>query len=502
LVLTDHFSKFSLAFPTRNQTAITTARILFDNFFVPYGFPKTLHSDQGRNIECDVIREVCRISGIQKSRTTPYHPQGNGITDRMNQTLLSMMGTFTSEKKSDWKTHLPQLVHAYNATRHSSTGYSPYYLLFGREPRLAADVVLGLMYPDQDQITDTDYVTKLKERLEYAYRLASTHNKTASARQKNHYDVKVRGAVVEVGDRVLVRKLGVKGKQKLKDKWEDSVFLVIEQQNPDVPVFHVQREDRKGRVRIMHRNLLLPLSLPLTTRVRTRAVDCKTRAVNRQEKVPVDESTKDIDAKDDSDVDDYGGYEFDESSDDDDCVTRVTRLTKPIASLPLPSTDNQEDDDTRRGRDNGHVSDEFDARLPDGDVPADVSVPAEEHIPADDIPAVDDHKQNSPRSVDSEEPHEPQQQRDQQEVIFTDDVGPDSPRDVGHDVVSEDIAPAVHDGPRRSRRERAPPQRYGDFYTHAQLCDSARAQLYPKMLDLFVRSHQLLVNVVSSMFAV
>ena len=101
LVITDHFSCYAYAIPTRNQTARTTARVLLDNFFIHYGFPAKLHCDQGANLESRVIKSLCKLTGIKKTRTTPYHPMGNGMVERFNRTLLNMMGTLTDKQKSD-----------------------------------------------------------------------------------------------------------------------------------------------------------------------------------------------------------------------------------------------------------------------------------------------------------------------------------------------------------------------------------------------------------------
>ena len=89
LVITDHFTKYAVAVPTKNQTAKTTADALFYNFIVHYGLPLRLHSDQGANYESKIIHELCQMSGISKSRTTPYHQSGNGLTERMQPMLRS-----------------------------------------------------------------------------------------------------------------------------------------------------------------------------------------------------------------------------------------------------------------------------------------------------------------------------------------------------------------------------------------------------------------------------
>ena len=172
LVITDHFTRYAQALPSKNQTAKTTARLLFDNFICHYGFPARLHSDQGRNFESQVIKELCSIANIEKSRTTPYHPMGNGMPERFNQTLLNMLGTLEDHQKSDWKSYVPSLVHAYNSTRHESTGYSPHFLMFGRHPRLAVDAFLGIR-PESASQDQTKYAADLRKRLDFAYRCAT-----------------------------------------------------------------------------------------------------------------------------------------------------------------------------------------------------------------------------------------------------------------------------------------------------------------------------------------
>ena len=268
LVITDHFTRMAHAIPTRNQTAKTTAQALY-GFFMDYGFPMKLHSDQGRNFESQTIKELCKLCGIQKSRTTPYHPIGNGMTERFNSTLLNMLGCLTQDQKADWKKYVPTVVHAYNATRHESTGFSPFFLMFGRHPRLPVDIAMGIVPRDE---IDVDFTRCLKNRLDVAYKLATAQADKASSRHKTLYDKKVRGSTVGVGDRVLVRNVKLRGKHKLANAWEDEVYMVLDQPNEDIPVFTVQKEDRRGSKRTLHRNLLLPVNfLPLTPK----AAACK-----------------------------------------------------------------------------------------------------------------------------------------------------------------------------------------------------------------------------------
>lgn len=143
LVMTDVFSKYTQAIPTKDQSARTVAKILVDCWFSHFGVPKRIHSDQGRNLESILVAQLCQQYGIEKSRTTAYHPQGNGQCKRFTRTLHDLLRSLTMEKKRAWPKYISQLVWAYNTSTHRSTGHSPYSLMFGVPPRLPIDFLLG-----------------------------------------------------------------------------------------------------------------------------------------------------------------------------------------------------------------------------------------------------------------------------------------------------------------------------------------------------------------------
>ena len=263
LVITDHFTRYALAYPSKTQTAQATARILWDNFICHYGFPEKFISDQGRNFESELIKELCKIAGVKKVHTTPYHPQGNGQCERFNSTLCNMLGTLSEEEKSDWKSYLGCMTHAYNCTKHASTTYSPYYLMFGRHPRLPIDVEFGLNKSNcGDNSSKSRYIQKLRRRLNYAFQKASKYSDQQASKYKHSYDKSVKGPQLHENDLVLVKIVAHKGRHKLQDRWEPEEYVVIEQPIAGTPVYRVKPVNGEN-VRTLHRNLLLPLGVKL-----------------------------------------------------------------------------------------------------------------------------------------------------------------------------------------------------------------------------------------------
>lgn len=258
LILTDHFNRYAQAFPTKDQKALTVAKVLWEKFFVHYGLPARIHSDQGRDFESHLIKELFRMLGIRKSRTSPYHPQGDPQPERFNRTLLSMLGTLDPAQKNRWSQHISQLVHAYNCTKNESTGYSPYYLLFGREARLQVDLCFDLSLDGEAGKTHLQYVHRMKGELQKAYQLAAERSLKSHQRNKRYYDKKVKHQHLEKGDRVLIKNLALTGKHKLQDKWKSLPYIVIEQLE-NLPVYKLKPETGMGGVRTLHKDHLLSI---------------------------------------------------------------------------------------------------------------------------------------------------------------------------------------------------------------------------------------------------
>ena len=152
LIITDHFTKYAQAYVTPNQTAPMVARTLWENFLVHYGWPIKILTYQGKCFESAIVKELCSIAQVQKIRTTPYHPETNGTCEHFNSTLINMLGTLPVESKKEWQDWVSTMTHAYNCTISHATGYKPYYLMYGHEPRLAIDVEYGVTMPTLTKI--------------------------------------------------------------------------------------------------------------------------------------------------------------------------------------------------------------------------------------------------------------------------------------------------------------------------------------------------------------
>ena len=175
LVLQDHFSKYVVAYVVKDQTACTAAETLRIGYFGLFVVPAYLISDQGKAFMGHVITHLCELYGVQKLRTSPYHAQTNGQVEHMNQTIIRMIGKLEEDKKACWSEHLPELLMAYNVTCSAVTGYSPYYLLFGRRPRIPVDYLFPTLHDSPNQTKMEVSVAAMQKRLKEAFAVARCH---------------------------------------------------------------------------------------------------------------------------------------------------------------------------------------------------------------------------------------------------------------------------------------------------------------------------------------
>ena len=217
LVLQDHFSKYVVAYVVKDQTARTATETLRIGYFGLFGAPAYLVSDQGKVFMGHVITHLCELYGVQKLRTLPYHAQTNGQVERMNQMIIRMIGKLEEDKKACWSKHLHELLMAYNATCSAVTGYSPYYLLFGRRPRIPVDYLFPTLHDSPHQIRMEVSVAAMQKRLTEAFAVARHLTSEEVAKQCRYYDRKVGAVALQPGDVVIVHTDGFVGKQKVKD---------------------------------------------------------------------------------------------------------------------------------------------------------------------------------------------------------------------------------------------------------------------------------------------
>lgn len=257
LVMTDVFTKFTLAIPTRDQRAETVAQVLVNEWFYKFGVPGRIHSDQGRNFESMLMRQLCLLYGIEKSRTTPYHPAGNGQCERFNRTLHNLLRTLPVSRKRDWVSCLPQVLFSYNTTPHQATGESPHFLMFGQEPRLPVDFLLGGV-PEPVPGEVHEWIVEHQARLQVAFDGARDRLRVAANRRKGHFDARVRNAPLEVNQLVYLRECGLKGRQKIHDAWSSIVYKVIEAPREGCSVYAIAPVDDVTKIKRVHRSLLKP----------------------------------------------------------------------------------------------------------------------------------------------------------------------------------------------------------------------------------------------------
>ena len=257
LVVGDYFTRWMEALPIPNQEAVTVAVQLVDEVFLRYSIPEQLHSDQGAQFESQLISEVCKLLHIHKTRTTPYHPQCDRLVERFNRTLLDMLATCTGDHPFDWEQHIRKVCMAYNSSVHASTGYTPFYLMFGRQARLPLDVMYGTPGPTVQ--SPSEHASALKQQMTAAFTLVRRHQIAKHKRQKDFYDQKVHGKPYEPGSVVWLYSPFVgRGKsRKLHHPWSGPYKVV---KKLSEATYRIQKMQGRKQRKVVHFDRFKPCS--------------------------------------------------------------------------------------------------------------------------------------------------------------------------------------------------------------------------------------------------
>ena len=256
LVIMDYFSKYVKVYPMADQKAETVAECLL-MWVYDHGVPERLHSDQGRQFEAAVFQELCRRLGIEKTRTTPYHPESDGMVERFMRTLKDMVSKFIEPRGSDWDLEVRPIAMAYNSAKHDTTQFSPYFLVHGQEPRLPADATLCPSAP-LDQVRS--FLEDRAKALQGAFQTVRRNSEVAARATKERFDERQNMAHYSKGDKVWVSdptaEAGGKPKLGLPYKGPATVIRSYGPKGQEV-VHKVQGEN--GKATNVHHNRLKPV---------------------------------------------------------------------------------------------------------------------------------------------------------------------------------------------------------------------------------------------------
>ncbi|UYV78051.1 hypothetical protein LAZ67_15003310, partial [Cordylochernes scorpioides] len=253
IVLTDYYTKYAETKAVSEATVKEVSTFLIEHIILRHGAPKFLISDRGSQFTSNLMKEVMKMCKVKHCFTTSYHPQTNGLTERLNRTLINMISMYVNTDQKNWDEILPFITHAYNTTIQETTGYSPFFLLFGREPMSLLD---DENIPTDSNMDDYDeYIENYLDKIARTRQVVINNTEKTQERMKRNYDKKHNEKIYEPGHLVAVwtqvRKIGkcekllrkYFGPYRILKKLSNVNYLIEPKDNPgqDPLIVHVSR---------------------------------------------------------------------------------------------------------------------------------------------------------------------------------------------------------------------------------------------------------------------
>ena len=253
LSMMDHLTRFTVLTPIPNKSAVTVAQAIIDRIIGIFGSPEMLHSDQGPEFQNSVVDQLQQILNYKKTRTTPYRPQGNSVSERVHSTMHAMLAMHSSMNRDNWAALLPFIQLAYNTSFSSTMHETPFFLMFGRKPRLPVDIILGIPHVETTSNTE-DFSKTTQENLQLAFELAR-RNLSERTQKQAAQNAKLRPIpVYKPGELVLVYRPYQDSdgpNPKLLLPWRGP-YVICSQLSPVVYRVRRQNETREVSVHLAH----------------------------------------------------------------------------------------------------------------------------------------------------------------------------------------------------------------------------------------------------------
>ena len=251
LVLSDYATRYPEAIPLRSVTAAKVAEALID-VFARHGIPDEVLTDQGANFTSTLLGELYSLIGIKAIRTSPYHPQTDGLVERFNKTLKSMLRKVLEGEKRNWDKMLPYVLFAYREVPQATVGFSPFELLYGREVRGPLDVLKEEWIEKPDTETDVlSFVLQVRDRLETSRAIVEENARIAQKKQKEYYDQRARQVELKSGDKVLL--MLPSSTKKFVAQWQGPYRITKRVGRVN---YEIEIPDKGGRRQVFHVNHL------------------------------------------------------------------------------------------------------------------------------------------------------------------------------------------------------------------------------------------------------
>ena len=210
IVATDYLTQWPEAKAVPDAGAETLAKFIFEEIVCRHGVPQVILSDNGKNFASEIVKILCEKFLIKHTFSSPYHPQTNGMVERLNRTLCNSLAK-VKEKDEDWDIHLPAVLFAYRTKRHATTGYTPFQLTYGRQAKMPIETIIPVENIEADtEITLEDSILhrafELIDELPYQHNEARKNTEKSQKKQKVRFDATVRKEEFEIGDKVWVQR--------------------------------------------------------------------------------------------------------------------------------------------------------------------------------------------------------------------------------------------------------------------------------------------------------